>query len=475
MAFIKRITWGNAILATVAANLTYYGAMSHHAYSKTNLNNDTPLTQKHIPFIDDSHLSLGLKHYKANTKIDLHEIPTQTISKINREAWAQGLDVTFKSGWLNDMFAVDISGYGSIPIGPNDLSETNSAAMYTFTESYIYKREGLFKIAYALKLKLKGLEFKIGQMTLDTPLIRSNTQYLSPTLFRGFFGCYDLKKIKLYAGYIQKVNPHHSSHFTAPRAYPHYTTPDLITPVGVIHGGAEYSDKGLMLRVNSFRQKDSHSFHYADAYYTIPSKNGDITLAAQYGKSYYLGHAKTSALATNHKDTEGFWGGRLKWSKDNLYSAISYHSVNHTPDTSFGPKAEPKIIYGKGSIHLELGDDFILFASGKADSENFHAAGMTAWRFNVGFEPSDRMKGLSIDLNYICGQNKYNDSRYKPVKVNEMNATVTYELPFMKGLHASLFHARMNSDKQTYPSIFTAHSAKKHQTKFMLTYQIDIF
>ena len=121
------------------------------------------------------------------------------------EAWAMGGSLYYRSGWLEDAFALELEGFTSQPIvAPNDRGGTLLLAP-------VQKGYSVLGIANA-KLRYKGLQLTGFRQYLDLPYVNRNDSRMTPNTFESLTEALGLDKKRGLAHAGAVWDPHENFH-----------------------------------------------------------------------------------------------------------------------------------------------------------------------------------------------------------------------------------------------------------------------
>ena len=151
------------------------------------------------PFLSDTQLEARFRTfylYKDRTTGQLSE------------AWAMGGSVYYRSGWLADVFAVELEGFTSQPIyAPADRGGTD-----LLTDDQ--RGYGALGIANA-KLRYKGLELTGYRQYLELPYVNRNDIRMTPNTYESLTLEKPDGKLRLSTGYTWNIKQRTSEEFVS--------------------------------------------------------------------------------------------------------------------------------------------------------------------------------------------------------------------------------------------------------------------
>ena len=151
------------------------------------------------PFLRDTDLKLHWRSYYFN-----RENP-ENASK--NEAWAFGGWLSYKSGWLFDVFGIGATLYGSAPLyGPDERDGT--LLLKPGQKGYYVPGEAYGALRYHEYILLKGY-----RQIVDQPYINPIDNRLTPNTFEGITASGKVDLIQYFAGYLSKIKPRNADDF----------------------------------------------------------------------------------------------------------------------------------------------------------------------------------------------------------------------------------------------------------------------
>jgi hypothetical protein len=151
------------------------------------------------PFLRDTDLKLHWRSYYFN-----RENP-ENGSK--NEAWAFGGWLSYKSGWLFDVFGIGATFYGSAPLyAPDDKDGT--LLLKRGQEGYYVPGEAYAALRYQDYVLVKGYRQLINQ-----PYINPIDNRMTPNTFEGITAGGKVDVIEYFAGFLWKIKPRNEDRF----------------------------------------------------------------------------------------------------------------------------------------------------------------------------------------------------------------------------------------------------------------------
>jgi hypothetical protein len=124
------------------------------------------------------------------------------------EAWAMGGSVYYRSGWLEDLFQVEVEGFTSQPIfAPEGRDGTQLLAA---------EQEGYSALAIANgKLRYKGIQLTGYRQYLDLPYLNRNDSRMTPNTFEAITLQKPEGEFKFTTGYAWRIKLRTSEEFVS--------------------------------------------------------------------------------------------------------------------------------------------------------------------------------------------------------------------------------------------------------------------
>jgi len=150
------------------------------------------------PFLRDTALALRLR---------THYSDVQTVTPIEREAWAFGGWLAYRSGWLLDGLQIGATFYGSAPLyAPADKDGTLLLA--PGQQGYYVLGEAFAALRYEEYALLKGY-----RQLLKQPYINSWDNRMTPNTFEGATLGGKLGRVEYFAAYLTRIKTRNADHF----------------------------------------------------------------------------------------------------------------------------------------------------------------------------------------------------------------------------------------------------------------------
>jgi len=151
------------------------------------------------PFLADTRLEARFRTYYLRKH--------QTTDVLS-EAWAMGGSLYYRSGWLADMFAIEVEGFTSQPLyAPEDRGGTGLLAPV---------QEGYSALGIAnAKLRYKGIELTGFRQYLDLPYVNRNDSRMTPNTFESVTLTKSEGGVLFSTGYTWKIKRRTSDEFVS--------------------------------------------------------------------------------------------------------------------------------------------------------------------------------------------------------------------------------------------------------------------
>ena len=151
------------------------------------------------PFLRDTDLKLHWRSYYFN-----RENPENSSQN---EAWAFGGWLSYKSGWLFDIFGIGATLYGSAPLyAPEDKDGT--ALLKRGQDGYYVPGEAYAALRYQDYVLVKGY-----RQIVDQPYINPIDNRMTPNTFEGVTAGGKIDVVEYFAGYLWKIKPRNEDRF----------------------------------------------------------------------------------------------------------------------------------------------------------------------------------------------------------------------------------------------------------------------
>jgi hypothetical protein len=145
--------------------------------------------QKLPPFLADTQLEARFRTYYLRQ---------DRTNNVLSEAWAIGGSLSYRSGWLADLFQAEVEGFTSQPIVAPE-SKDGTGLLQPVQEGY-----SVLGIANG-KLRYKGIELIGGRQYLDLPFVNRNDSRMTPNTFEAITLQKPQGEFKLTTGYAWSI------------------------------------------------------------------------------------------------------------------------------------------------------------------------------------------------------------------------------------------------------------------------------
>jgi hypothetical protein len=350
-----------------------------------------PLT----PFIGDTDLRVHFRTYYLN-----RHRPDDT----NSEALAAGGWLSYKSGWLFDVFSMGATFYGSAPLwAPPDRDGT--LLLRPGQEGYYVPGEAWGAVRFEEYAQIKGY-----RQLVDQGYINPADNRMTPNTFQGVTVGGKVGWLQYLGGYLLKIKPRNADRFIS---------------MSQQAGGGEDSDDGVGmggvrltpiegLRIDVSNQYGVNTFNtvFAEVDYLVPlSENWKLRLGVQYTDQRAVGDALLPAAESQFWATaNGAARVQLIYDKLTLTGAFSKTGSGNTIQTP----------WGSFPGYLSMID------------QDFNRAREGAVLFGAAYDFSRVIaEGLSANFNLVWGWNAINHStRQRAPNQREYDFTADYRPPF---------------------------------------------
>jgi hypothetical protein len=151
------------------------------------------------PFLRDTNLRLQWRSYYFN-----RENPEDGSEN---EAWAFGGWISYRSGWLFDVFGLGATFYGSAPLyAPDDRDGT--LLLKPGQEGYDVLGEAYAALRYQDNILVRGYRQLVNQ-----PYINPIDNRMTPNTFEGITAGGKVGVVEYFAGYLWKIKPRNEDDF----------------------------------------------------------------------------------------------------------------------------------------------------------------------------------------------------------------------------------------------------------------------
>lgn len=150
------------------------------------------------PFLRDTTLAVRLR---------MHYCHVQTVTPMEREAWAAGGWVNYQSGWLLNGFQIGGTYYGSGPVyGP--ANKDGSLLLAPGQQGYSVLGEAFAALRYEKYALLKGYRQIVQQ-----PFINRLDNRMTPNTFEGVTLAGEIGPVEYFGGYLTQIKLRNADQF----------------------------------------------------------------------------------------------------------------------------------------------------------------------------------------------------------------------------------------------------------------------
>lgn len=332
------------------------------------------------PFFADTQLEARFRTYYRRLDRTIPVLGDEGLS----EAWAMGGSISYRSGWLADLFQVELEGFTSQPIvAPK--SRDNTGLLAPGREGY-----GVLGI-FNGKLRYKGIVLTGFRQYLDLPYVNRNDSRMTPNTFEAITLAKPKGAFRFSTGYAWNFKPRTSDEFSS-------FTGALGLPEdrGFAHAGAVWDPhEALHLGAIGGVVPDLFAGIYAELGVGREIADGvQLRFDGQFTHQWDVGQ---DLLGIGLDDT---------WSLG-LRGSTSYAGAVFRLGFSItGPDAPIVTLYGTNPSYVDLmqrsftgADDKALLASVSYDFSGVGAPGLSLIvNFVAGFGGSLRGEGQEVDV-----------------------------------------------------------------------------
>lgn len=306
------------------------------------------------------------------------------------EAWAAGGFLSYKSGYLANIFAIGAVAYTSQPVyAPEDRDGTLLLEPGQDGYTVLGQAYGEFKL-------VDRVFFTVGRKEYDTPFINKNDTRMTPNTFEAatFYGKVGGEKgspeLRFGTGYFTKIKPRNSNDFVWMSQQA-----GAEAERGVAVGGANVEWKGLSIGAIDYYSADIINIFYTEAKYAVLKGDGyKLSVGAQYADQ----HSTGEELLKGEAFSSGQWGVRTELS---LGSAV--FSVGFTDVTSSDTDMQSPWSGYPGYTSVQVQD--------------FNRAGESAFILKAAYDFTDLgLKGVSAYALWVHGEGRdapsHNEDEY---------------------------------------------------------------
>jgi hypothetical protein len=349
------------------------------------------------PFLRDTDLKLHWRSYYFN-----RENPEDGSKN---EAWAFGGWLSYKSGWLFDVFGIGATFYGSAPLyAPDDKDGT--LLLKPGQKGYYVPGEAYAALRYQDYILVKGYRQLVNQ-----PYINPIDNRMTPNTFEGITAGGKVDIIEYLAGYLWKIKPRNEDDFIFMSK----------------QAGARGSDDGVILgsvrvtplpglRIDAAEQYGINTFNtvYLEGDYLRPlDENWKLRLGAQFTDQRAVGDELVANAAKRSWSTQQ-GGVRVQALYGDL-TLTSAFSVTGSGNSIQSP-------WGNSPNYVLMMD------------RDFNRANEKAVLFGAAYDFSQLVaQGLSANFNFAAGWDAiHSKTRASAPDQREYNLTVDARPPWLR-------------------------------------------
>jgi hypothetical protein len=348
-------------------------------------------------FLRDTALALRLRS---------HYVDVETVSGVEREAWALGGWIAYRSGWLADALQLGATLFGSAPAyAPEDKADTLLLA--PGKEGFQVLGEAFAAARYRAYVAVKAYRQEVQQ-----PFINRQDNAMVPNTFEGVTAAGALGPVDYVAGYLTRMKTRNADRFV---------------PMSEAAGAAG-SDDGVALLGIELRPLPGLTVQLAEQY-GVDTFN---TLFLQVERVRPVGHDASLALGAQLTDQRAVGdalvavGGEREWRTWNGSArlALTYREVTLRAGVSVtGPGNKVQSPWGFYPGYLRM------------DQQQFNNADEKAWVVGLVWEPRGILRGLTAFANLAWGVESSNPATGASMADEaEYDLVVAYRPPAVAGL-----------------------------------------
>lgn len=397
------------------------------------------------PFWQDARIKLHLRNYYFNR---------ERYDDSKAEAWAQGVDVSFKSGYFLDRFAIGAVLYSSLKLEGDDYKQGNGlldSDLGDYRLRFNYSRDSgwshfweqpvhqdsfvvLGQIYGEFKI-LDSLQLSVGRREYNTPYVNMHDVRMVPKTFEGISlaGSYEPTESSEWrygVGYLTKMKGWTDSTF--------HSMSDSIgveDDRGLYVGGVNYSAGRWSLGAIDYYMSDVINIFYTEGSYEWElSPKSSLKLSAQFSNESSVGD--NLIYAPEEYSAFRYWRGIEDW---NLQSLMDLHALTHTEDFDvhqYGIKAD--LQYGPAILTLaytDVGGDDVDMRSPwggypgytSVQVTDFNRAGEDAFMVKGGFDFTQfGLDGVSAYALWVGGSGRDQTSDAEVYDEDEWNLNLQW-------------------------------------------------
>lgn len=390
--------------------------------------------EKQDPFFRDTLLDLNFRSYFLNADGGSPGDP-------EREAWAAGGSLIYKSGYWKDFLAIGAGGYTTQPVvapGWGDGTRLLGPGQNGFS---------VLGLSY-VELKVEEVRGRFYRQIIDTPYLNQHDNRMIPNTFEAYIvGSRDLRPVAFIAGQVTKVKPRDSNQFLTVAEGLGITQDDTN---GITMGGFRaYPNDNINGGMINYYVWDIANLYYAEANAEIELDDPwSLSLGFQFTDQRSVGEellGKSSAQQVGAVASLGYAGAVLSVSGSHLFTNNgvlspygSYPGFTSLIIEDFNRPRQTSFVIGLSYDFKEIGlDGLSAFTNyGQARASNTAITGAPPrtdeldltvdYRFKEGL-----LKNLWIRLR--AAWVSFDDPAGGPVynAINDYRVIVNYEIPLL--------------------------------------------
>jgi hypothetical protein len=349
------------------------------------------------PFLRDTDLKLHWRSYYFD-----RENP-ENGSK--NEAWAFGGWISYRSGWLFDVFGIGATFYGSAPLyAPDDKDGT--LLLKPGQEGYSVLGEAYAALRYQEYVLVKGYRQMVNQ-----PYINPIDNRMTPNTFEGITAGGKVGVVEYFAGYLWKIKPRNEDNFI----FMSQQAGAAGGNDGVILGRVQVTPLAG-LRIDAAEQYGINTFNtvYLEGDYLRPlDENWKLRLGAQFTDQRAVGDELLANAATRNWSTQ-HGGVRVQalYRELTLTSAVTITGSGNSIQSPWGNSPNYTLMMDR----------------------DFNRANEKAVLIGAAYDFSKLVtQGLSATFNFAAGWDAIDPkSRASVADQREYNLTVDYRNPWLR-------------------------------------------
>jgi outer membrane porin, OprD family len=304
------------------------------------------------PFFTHSHMTLSLKNLWKYLKEE-NENPKEI-----HNAWGQGIEVGYQSGYFSDLIGIDANYYGAINLGASDYFNSRGVLYNSGTGNHKENASGFSKFGQRnikIKHKLVDMQFEArwGWQTIKNLGVISNSTRLSPTTYSGWTGSLNYDALTLRGAYIDSSMPRSSPDKTrfqsnAGNYINHIFSGDISWKTDILNMQYAYGESENYLRRHII--------------FTSLTPTEKLKIGAQLYGTYALDEYKSMPISKRYFDKSArHYAIDATWTRDLLSSkwGIGYTEAKKENEIGFYPRHMSKNSRGTFISMAYAGDDYL--------------------------------------------------------------------------------------------------------------------